>query len=218
MVCSGLILSKDKHWDFTVCINLQIRRIQVLADAHSRMQSQQRWSFQINRWFQGISAFQRFEMRLLRKVLRLSASDQRLLLKGAAVVIMVRLGLWLLPFRYVRSMLAERSKSCGGPGSRATVLLRRVIWAVRVSSRYVPEATCLTQALAANFLLARSGYRSQLRIGVAKNEYGQLDAHAWVECDGRIVMGSLPYLSRYSLLPPLDALPRKNNHKLQERL
>lgn len=47
---------------------------------------------------------------------------------------------------------------------------------------------CLPVALATQILLARQGYRAILRIGVQQSE-GELEAHAWVECAGRCVVG-----------------------------
>ena len=66
----------------------------------------------------------------------------------------------------------------------------RVVWAVVVASRYVPMSTCLTQALAAQVLLARRGYSAHLHIGVAKEgAEAKLKAHAWVESDGKVLIG-----------------------------
>jgi len=62
--------------------------------------------------------------------------------------------------------------------------------AVMTASRYIPHATCLVQAIAMQALLAHNGYSSQLHIGVAKANRGQLQAHAWVEYDGRVVLGA----------------------------
>jgi hypothetical protein len=53
-------------------------------------------------------------------------------------------------------------------------------------------------------LLARIGQPAALRIGVARSEEGRFQAHAWVESQGRIVVGKLPDLRRYAVLPPLE--------------
>jgi hypothetical protein len=49
--------------------------------------------------------------------------------------------------------------------------------------------TCLNQALAAQMLLAQRGYPALLHIGVAKGKEGQFQAHAWVESEGKVVIG-----------------------------
>lgn len=82
----------------------------------------------------------------------------------------------------------------------------RLVWAVDVASRTVPvETTCLPRALTGGALLARYGYASTLRIGV-RREGGEFAAHAWVERDGRVVLGNLPDLDTFVPLP-LGELP-----------
>jgi hypothetical protein len=53
-------------------------------------------------------------------------------------------------------------------------------------------------------LLNWYGYASELRIGVAKGEQGELEAHAWVEYQGKVIIGGLSTLSRYVPLPSLN--------------
>ena len=73
--------------------------------------------------------------------------------------------------------------------------------------RVVPAATCLPQALAAEALLTRGGLPADLRIGVMKEASGKLLAHAWVESDGRVVVGDLPGgLDVYTRLPTLPTV------------
>jgi len=68
---------------------------------------------------------------------------------------------------------------------------------VRVASRAVPYATCLTQALALQRVLARHGYPSLVQVGVCKIG-GQFFAHAWVEQEGQTLLGTSESLARYS--------------------
>lgn len=60
---------------------------------------------------------------------------------------------------------------------------------VMIVSRYVPRATCLTQALTAQILLKRYGHPAELKIGVARGKAGELQAHAWVTSDGVVIIG-----------------------------
>ncbi|MET0341616.1 MAG: lasso peptide biosynthesis B2 protein [Polyangiales bacterium] len=53
-------------------------------------------------------------------------------------------------------------------------------------------------------MLARHGHPSQIHVGVSRDAHGKIDAHAWVVCEGRIVVGDLPDLSRFVPLPALD--------------
>jgi hypothetical protein len=122
-----------------------------------------------------------------------------LLLLGA-----IRLGLWLLPFRTLRHLVARAAQARPELRESDQASVDRVVWAVTVASRYVPKATCLTQALATQVLLARRGHSVHLRIGVAHIETGEFQAHAWVECHGRVVIGGADAPVRFTPLPPLD--------------
>jgi hypothetical protein len=65
------------------------------------------------------------------------------------------------------------------------------------------SSTCLSEAIAARFLLARAGFQSELRIGVKKTE-GRFEAHAWLECPDNIVIGNpSPEGKQFSRLPAL---------------
>jgi hypothetical protein len=73
---------------------------------------------------------------------------------------------------------------------------------------YPLNATCLKQALALCAVLARRGIQTQVFIGAARATEGQLDAHAWLECQGKVLLGE-PAPGRYSTLCALsDSLRR----------
>jgi hypothetical protein len=69
--------------------------------------------------------------------------------------------------------------------------IAQLVWAVRFASIYVPNPTCLTQALAGQVLLERYGYPTRLVIGVAPDDKGKapFQAHAWLESNGTVVIG-----------------------------
>lgn len=140
-------------------------------------------------------------MQRLRKLLALSAADKLLLLRCLPVVAATKLGLVVLSYRTLKQWIPDRV-----PAGEATIdQLRRTAWGVRSAARLVPGATCLTQALAAQFLLARAGHRSQIRIGVAKDLDGKFLAHAWLISDGRVLLGGTSReLRRYTALADLD--------------
>lgn len=142
------------------------------------------------------------------KFLRLSAAERSLLVRAVFVLGATRLGLWLLPLRVVRRLLGATAQ----PASPIVTLTpAHIAWAVAVACRLIPRATCLPQALAAEALLVRSGYTAELRIGVAKTAQGErLVAHAWVESGGRVIVGELRELGRYTPLPPLPAQARRS--------
>lgn len=143
-------------------------------------------------------------MRQMREFLRLPTSQRSLLMQASVLVSAIRIGLWLLPFRIVRGTIHQIAPVPEVDHSNGRVA-DQVTWAVRVASRYFPRATCLTQALATQVLLHRRGYPTSLRIGVTKEANGKLAAHAWVECQGRIVIGgSAASVAQYMPLPLLE--------------
>jgi hypothetical protein len=73
--------------------------------------------------------------------------------------------------------------------TKNNIPVHKLIWAVQTISNYIPQATCLTKALTAQKLLKKYGYSSQIKIGVGKNINGEFEAHAWVEYDGKVVVG-----------------------------
>jgi hypothetical protein len=121
---------------------------------------------------------------LLSRLFRLSKSEVLLLLEAVGLVAAVRIALWIWPYDRVRAYLGRRQSL-----SEHRQSLPRVVQFISAVSRYVPGANCLTRALAAEALLRRHGHAASLQIGVSKNNSDRLQAHAWVESGGIIVMG-----------------------------
>lgn len=144
-------------------------------------------------------------MQRLRKFLQINQRDRRLLVNTALLLGTIRLGLWLLPFQTLRQLLARMTQITTELQKPNHASIGRVVWAVEVVSRYMPGGVkCLARALSTQVLLGRRGHLAELRIGVAKSERGQLEAHAWVESQGRIVIGGLKDLARYTPLSTLE--------------
>src|SRR2546423_10220119 len=125
------------------------------------------------------------EARPWTKFRQLRTPERWLLIRGLATVAMVRLALWTLPFRSVQAMSRVRSKRLSSRSLRNRPSVRQIAWAIGAGSRYVPAATCLTQALAGLRMLRQAGYGATLQIGVARAEMEKIDAHAWVEYEGQ---------------------------------
>jgi hypothetical protein len=119
------------------------------------------------------------------RFLRLPAHDRALLFSAMRLVLFIRAALWVFPYRVVRQRLLQHRAS---KTQNSDCL--RIAWAVSAVSRYIPGATCLTQALAADDLLRTYGYEPSIHIGVARNRQKVLEAHAWVEIQGRIILGN----------------------------
>lgn len=67
----------------------------------------------------------------------------------------------------------------------------RVGWAVASAARFVPGATCLPQAMAAQALLARRGIGSTIQTGFDRTDAKGVEGHAWLVCDGEVVVGDI---------------------------
>lgn len=143
-------------------------------------------------------------MSLLARFIRLPASDRSLLIRSALLLGVARIALWILPLRAARRVVARLApRAPGAPGPD------RIGWAVTAARHVVPRATCLPQALAGEALLVRHGHAAELIVGVAKTPKGGLEAHAWVESGGKLVIGELRQgISQYTPLPPLPPLPK----------
>jgi Transglutaminase-like superfamily len=124
-------------------------------------------------------------MSRLRKFVALPGVRRRQVLEALAELVRVRVGLTLSR----RSPLDRLAP----PETRqrlSSESAQDLAWAVEAASRYVPRATCLVQALALQALCARRGYETSLQIGVAHGERKELEAHAWLVSEGRILIGS----------------------------
>ena len=137
--------------------------------------------------------------RRLRKFLALPARDRNLLLNAFFLLAAVRLALWAMPFGAVRRWTLRLAVSRAVPDP---VPVARLAGAIDLASRYVPRATCLTKALAAQILLTRRGHHPELRIGVRRDAAGKFEAHAWLE-EGGAIIGGLDDLHTYVTLPPI---------------
>jgi hypothetical protein len=128
-------------------------------------------------------------MRLIDSYNRLSGSERRLFFRALVLVAAIRLALWTVRFRLTRAAVDRLRQPAESRRELDRLSIRRALWAVEAAARRVPAATCLTQGLAAQALLGRLGQPSELRLGVARNANGKFEAHAWVEIEGRVVIG-----------------------------
>lgn len=142
-------------------------------------------------------------MKQILKFFRLPPTDRCLMVKSTFLLGVIRLGLSLLPLKRLLGLVGSVKHEVMEGSSADNISSNQIAWAVEVASRYVPFATCLTRALVVQMLFTQKGYPAHLCIGVAKSKDDRLEAHAWVESEGRIVTGGLKDISRFNLLPPL---------------
>jgi putative nucleotidyltransferase-like protein/transglutaminase superfamily protein len=152
-----------------------------------------------------IAAWQRFRM--------LNADDRALTAEAAVALMTAWAGLRLVSLSRLRRFLDRaRVRRRNTAGSRRASV-DRIAWSIAAVTRRLPlRLTCLAEAVAADALLRRRGYASLLQIGVrVPGGPRSMEAHAWVECDGRVVVGRVQDLGEYATLaaprlPPIDVL------------
>ena len=137
----------------------------------------------------------------IRKLLGLPPGQRWLLIKTAVLLTAVRLSLWLLPFPIARR-LVDRASRLSRRLAADPVPVEQLAWAVEVASRFVPGGGhCLSKAITAQIFLMRRGYRAEVRYGAVRETTDDFIAHAWLECDGKVVIGG-EKLNHYAMLTP----------------
>lgn len=127
----------------------------------------------------------------LRSYAGLTRAERRVAVRALGLVVAFRLALWTLPARRVLAAAPRRRVRPAG------VAPERTAWLVRAAARRVPDASCLTRALAVRWLLAQDGLESTLHFGHRRDERGAFAAHAWLEHEGRVLVGGEGGLSHY---------------------
>jgi hypothetical protein len=112
-----------------------------------------------------------------------------LLFVTVLLVAHVRTALFLLPSRLSLRMVRRLSTVSDNAPREPRPAAETIAWAIATASRVVPGASCLTQAVAGKLLLRHYGFRANLCIGVARGDEGAFYAHAWIERDGRVLIG-----------------------------
>lgn len=103
----------------------------------------------------------------------------------------VRLGILVLPFKYIAPLLGEKNRSTTAQVERVVLMKAvKIGFAVETTSRFTPwESKCLVRAITAQLLLRVSRTPSTLYLGMSKDESNKLIAHAWLRCGDLILTG-----------------------------
>ena len=124
------------------------------------------------------------------------------------IMLLVWAGLRLFPLTRVLRWCgngAGETLSPKDPGRVDSAYADRMAWAAQaVGRRLFGSGPCLVQALALNWFYSRHGIPGQLYIGVDKEGHGRLAAHAWLESEGRVMVGGPEeMLAGFARLPAL---------------
>ncbi|MDT5271713.1 MAG: hypothetical protein QOH49_3899 [Acidobacteriota bacterium] len=126
---------------------------------------------------------------VLLKFRRLDAADRRALIAAALLLVAFMLAVSLFSFQTVLRCTVGAEGDSEGRNTADPREVGRTVWAVEAAGRRVPGATCLVQSFALLLLLRRLGQSASLQIGVSLDESSRLSAHAWVESQGRVLIG-----------------------------
>jgi hypothetical protein len=128
---------------------------------------------------------------------RLSWSERKLALTAWCLLPAFAIGLRVVGLRRLHGRLAQLTAARSNPDPVPGVPPDKVVLAVeRAASRLPVVTTCLVRSLVVWYLLARRGQRPQLVIGV-RRPGPALEAHAWVEVDGRPVNDTTDVRERF---------------------
>jgi hypothetical protein len=142
-------------------------------------------------------------MTRIRKYFALRSEERGLVREAYATFAAMRIASWMMPFGRVRdlaTLMADRGKHVYNPRALAR---ERIAWAVMAAGNAFPGGhNCLVRALAGEVMLRRYGYPAELRIGVANPAAEGFKAHAWLESEGRILIGDIEIDSYVPLSRP----------------
>jgi hypothetical protein len=112
---------------------------------------------------------------------------RRLVVEACLALVAMRVALRCVAFARLQRFTARlRSAGAARPADPPSVVAAVDAAARRVARRH----GCLAKALAAQLLLARRGRASTIRFGVRHGPAGEFAAHAWLECDGAVLVGA----------------------------
>lgn len=140
-------------------------------------------------------------MRQMSQLLGLPWRDRWLLVRTSVLLACVRIALYFVPLLILHRQLLHAAAILQ---PRRTVPLDRILWSVRQSNRFVPNSTCLAEALTLETMLIRHRYPARLVIGVGRGDDGQIQAHAWVESQGKPLADEPNELSRFVRFSHID--------------
>ncbi|MBV8781695.1 MAG: lasso peptide biosynthesis B2 protein [Phycisphaerae bacterium] len=122
--------------------------------------------------------------------------DLPLLISAMIAVLAFRVLLWIVPLRRLRDWIDRKQL----PARHTSADPLRIGSAVSAAGHRIPKADCLPRALALQYLLRRHGIESELCLGVRQDTNRPFTAHAWVTCDGQIVIGDLGQDMKFATL------------------
>jgi len=135
--------------------------------------------------------------------------ERRAVTRAGLLIAALQAALAALPFRHVMRGVYRVAGPGSPPGSDSVEPSQfdrdLAVWAVEAAGRrLLSRNPCLPKALAVLILFRRGGEPAELRLGVNREADGPVQAHAWVESKGQVVIGGDVPIETYTRLPDLD--------------
>jgi Transglutaminase-like superfamily len=146
--------------------------------------------------------------RAFSRFIALDRSQRRLVIEAAALLALVGAAMSVGGFARSRPLLERcarnrKASRTSAPGEtfRTSIEPSTVAWAVTAAATRFPFwHTCLVKALVTDLMLRRRGMPSSIFVGVRRGQIESIDAHAWVESGGAVVIGALDDLGDFTVL------------------
>jgi hypothetical protein len=141
-------------------------------------------------------------MAAIRRFLELRKADRARALEAFLFLGLARAAVLAVPFRILARGLGQPSRWHGHSAANeavasATVELAEL--AERVSRHTPWKSNCLAKAIAVKLMLRCRGVRITMYFGMAKNDKGEFEAHAWT-CSGKTILTGGPEIGRYAVV------------------
>lgn len=144
-------------------------------------------------------------MKQVVKLLKLPNQEKWLLGQTCIVLGASRLGLRCLSFHTLHHLIDKLSNRLIQANGTRELTPEQIISAVETSTYYMPgQPQCLSRAITTKIILAVYGYHCNLKLGVMKTPMSSLEAHAWIEYEGNVVIGGGQELNRFVSFPSID--------------
>jgi len=120
-------------------------------------------------------------MAYFRRIIKTPFSEKILFIEAVIFLFMAKLLLSILPFRTCVKTISKKKKFIECKPEQ----LKRIKKALARANRLAFwKNVCLVQSFAGKWMLQRRRIKSDLYIGMAKNEKGNFIAHAWLKAGG----------------------------------
>lgn len=141
-------------------------------------------------------------LRSFPKFFHLSRTERLMVIEAACLLGLARMLVITLPFRWVAKALTRKTPE--NEFEMPQKLVVKTAWAISRTSLYTPwKSNCLAKAIAGKYMLRRRRISNTLYLGVAKDEIGEFEAHAWLKCGETIITGG-NQLDRYAIVAVFD--------------